>query len=1349
MIIHERGRKVGVTVLTLVALLYISFFLIQPKLTGNVISNYPEIASIINEQGETRVIIQFNDNPSVQIDDLSDDFKLIHLLRENAVAGIINKAGLEKLQSNPAVKSIDVDEKVYVFLNDSAQLINATSVWSKQVNGFNLTGLGQTVCILDTGINYSHAALANVYVGGFDFISNDTDPYDDQGHGTIMAGIIASQDSVYRGIAYGAKVAAVKVLDASGSGYSSDVIAGIDWCSSNSVALNISVISMSLGNDCRFSTCYSSYCDANQTLFASSINNAVSKKISVFAASGNEGMSKISTPSCIQNVTSVGATTKADAIASYTNTAPILDLLAPGSSIASTCMAGGFCISSGTSMATPHAAAVAAIIYQYEKLNNINATQKEVENLLKRTSVSVSGYPRINAMDSINSILILSQADNSFQNQGNDVQLRFLNSINLSSATEAFTIKNNFIDLSSAYPQFNKSANITFYNLTFEKMPVVLKNNQLCSDCRIFSYSNNALSFNISGFSNYTASSNSQLDIWDEDDSGKPYYEGKARVDNQISFYANYTNLSNQLIISAALCSISFSDLSASMLFNSTKQLFEFNRTFSSTGFKNYTINCSSSSFENLSSSNTVELLSSNLNCTYPGITEQWIINNTKVTCVNENILINSTVVQNSTLILESTNLTTSDINGFLMLNNSNLNMTSSVLSIKLKSYNSSTINSLSSSFNSPVEVYDTSSVYFDNCIFNTTFSPYHSSTTTIKNSVIANLTSQGGLSIELQNSNISSFQFGVNPSVNPLFNFTVQTNLSSASVIFRSNSTIYGYVDMPASATYQNNPIVKRYYHVQVFYTNTNIGVPNKSVNITDKSGNLVWSGTTDSNGLAIVNLSLNLTNYGSGNFTLNVNPSSDINLLTDTPITVSLSDSQAPQWTGNLTIPSSPQIYNPSASYQFIINWTDNVAISSVWIEHNFAGSFANYSAGNSGDTYFYDSGLAAGTYQFRFYANDTSGNLNKSDQWAFVINQATPTLTKLLNGQGNNLTIQYPQQINASGSASQGTLAIYNNGNSITNGQNYTLGVGNYRFDFNLTGNQNYTNVSSVLFANVTQASSICSLTFDKSSPQTTGTSINASCSCTNPEQSIFLYRDGSNATTENNQFVTLSVGTHSYICNSTSSQNYTNASLSSSFTINAASTPSSPGGGGGAPQQPENQTINSTLQTGNSNSDYSSCTENWDCTVWTSCNEGKQVRICKEYNGCGTENSKPMEEQICSSESPAPQQGNILSKIKIYLSGLKFSWLWLLILLPLVLFILFLLFRNKENVLEALIRKAQRALRNKQLDRAKKLYLKIKKLYDKLSREKQEKYASRIKAIYDDIKGLSIKWPKSSK
>ncbi|MDD4878183.1 MAG: S8 family serine peptidase [Candidatus Nanoarchaeia archaeon] len=344
----------------------------------------------------------------------------------NGFSGKVTKESLAELENNPNVEAVYYDAPVHVFVEQNIQQINADKAWATQVDGINITGVDETICIIDTGINYSHSDFGGCVritpvnindgsclkvVGGYDYVNGDSDPYDDhnylggQGHGSHVAGIAASQGPGYEGVAPDAKIVAIKALDNTGSGWESDIAAGIDWCVANATKLNITAISMSLGG-----TFNSSFHCNHESLFKTSIDAAVLVGVPVFVASGNipEYTDRISSPACIENATSVGAVDSTDSLRYMRSR--VLDLLAPGVSIEATKYTGGHVAYTGTSMSTPHAAALALLLKQYAKLKfSRNLTAEELKHNIITSgemiydSSSKLSFPRIDALSGINS----------------------------------------------------------------------------------------------------------------------------------------------------------------------------------------------------------------------------------------------------------------------------------------------------------------------------------------------------------------------------------------------------------------------------------------------------------------------------------------------------------------------------------------------------------------------------------------------------------------------------------------------------------------------------------------------------------------------------------------------------------------------------------------------------------------------------------------------------------------------------------------------------------------------------------------------------------------------------------
>ena len=453
---NKRGRVIGTAILLIVSLFFINFFVANLDFTSQteisplsevivdptierLLSN-PEGNSITGnaigvQEGKVSVIISLREDEGTQTENLGERVEAIKEKQEevlsgfeleeqggflgvteqpelkveqqyitiNAIAGEITKKGLEKLKENSNVERIDFNNPITFSLDDSVSLINADDVNDLTYNGINLDGNGETVCIIDTGVDYTHSALGGCtteeflnnscekVIRGYDFGNNDNDPQDVHGHGTHVAGIVASEDSKYRGVAPGAKIVAMKVFSDSGSGNTAYALAAIDWCVYNASKFNISAITMSIGvtDNQGNEIPYLTTCDANDPLAAKS-SWAASQGIFVDASSGNsKGALGITAPSCGENVTSVGSVTKSGQVSGF-NTAPILGVLAPGHAIKSTILLDKFGTKSGTSMAAPHVAGTAMLLQQFSKqINNATLTPAEIKSILQSTGKSV------------------------------------------------------------------------------------------------------------------------------------------------------------------------------------------------------------------------------------------------------------------------------------------------------------------------------------------------------------------------------------------------------------------------------------------------------------------------------------------------------------------------------------------------------------------------------------------------------------------------------------------------------------------------------------------------------------------------------------------------------------------------------------------------------------------------------------------------------------------------------------------------------------------------------------------------------------------------------------------------
>ncbi|HDP70297.1 MAG TPA: subtilisin [Actinobacteria bacterium] len=278
----------------------------------------------------------------------------------SAVAAEVPEAAVSRLANNPKIAYVEPDIEVKALADILPWGINRVD--AEIVHPYN-RGTGVKVAILDTGIDYTHPDLSTNYKGGYDFINNDTDPKDDNGHGTHCAGIATAEldGAGVVGVAPEAYLYGVKVLGATGSGLISQIVAGIDW----SVANGMDVVSMSLGSTL-----------PSLTLEAA-CNNAYNAGVLLIAAAGNSGAptgsatTTVNYPARYTSVIAVSATSSVDLIATFSSRGPEVELAAPGVSVYSTLPTYNVTLTptyglsygtlSGTSMACPHVTGVAAL----------------------------------------------------------------------------------------------------------------------------------------------------------------------------------------------------------------------------------------------------------------------------------------------------------------------------------------------------------------------------------------------------------------------------------------------------------------------------------------------------------------------------------------------------------------------------------------------------------------------------------------------------------------------------------------------------------------------------------------------------------------------------------------------------------------------------------------------------------------------------------------------------------------------------------------------------------------------------------------------------------------------------
>ncbi len=319
---------------------------------------------------------------------------------------------LAQLEADPDVVSVQLDELRHLSLTTSVPLIGAPTAW-----GLGASGKGWSIAVVDTGVDQSHPFLAGKVVSEACYSTTDGTfaesacPGGTDGtsfgaggpcaasvagcdHGTHVAGIAAGHSGSLSGVAKDATIIAIKVVSVIWSAdfcfpeptpcagaNDSDILAGLDRVYGLRSQFDIAAVNLSLTGGA-----YSGTCDLALPAYKSAIDLLRSAGIPTVVPSGNDGAThSMGAPACVSTAISVGATTKSDRIASYTNRSSALKLLAPGSSIYSSVPGGGFATFSGTSMAAPHVAGAWALM----RSRRPQASVSDVLNALTTTGLGI------------------------------------------------------------------------------------------------------------------------------------------------------------------------------------------------------------------------------------------------------------------------------------------------------------------------------------------------------------------------------------------------------------------------------------------------------------------------------------------------------------------------------------------------------------------------------------------------------------------------------------------------------------------------------------------------------------------------------------------------------------------------------------------------------------------------------------------------------------------------------------------------------------------------------------------------------------------------------------------------
>ncbi len=305
-----------------------------------------------------KVLIGFNEQPGASEQALVRAFggTVKHTYRLiPAIAATLPASAIAGLRNHPAVSVIEPDVRIFALGRDEydsswgVNKINAATVHAGGNRGY-----GVKVCVLDTGIDKNHEDLHLNYAGGYNFVSPGSDPIDDNGHGTHVAGTIAAMANGLGviGVAPQAQILAYKILDAEGSGYIDDAIEALQRCkdAGGRITNNSYGTTGGLGE-----------------LVQAAFDNSASAGMLHVGAAGNATYSAtcntVFYPAAYASVIAVGATDSRDKAASFSCRGTGVELAAPGVNIQSTYPGSAYANESGTSMAAPHVAGLAALLF--------------------------------------------------------------------------------------------------------------------------------------------------------------------------------------------------------------------------------------------------------------------------------------------------------------------------------------------------------------------------------------------------------------------------------------------------------------------------------------------------------------------------------------------------------------------------------------------------------------------------------------------------------------------------------------------------------------------------------------------------------------------------------------------------------------------------------------------------------------------------------------------------------------------------------------------------------------------------------------------------------------------------
>jgi subtilisin len=380
-----------------------------------------------------------------------------------AIAANIPEGRISELRNDPNVLYVENDS---IFKIADVYPDEYTNSWGVKLIGSEfvvdkgINGTGVNVSILDTGIDYTHQDLKDNYKGGYDFVYNDTNPWDDNCltqyntcHGTHVSGIIGAEKNGIGvvGVAPNASLYAVKVLGADGSGMASVIISGLQWAVDN----KMDIVSMS-------------FAGPDDISIHTAVDNAYSKGLLLIAAAGNTYGGAVQYPAGYDSVIAVTGTDSSDLNASFSPIDSKIELAAPGENINSTIgmQYGEYGIRTGTSAAAPHVTGVAALIYSTGIKNNTlvrSILDNTAEDLGPPGRDNIYGYGLVDAQNATLGIptiwpTFIPPDPINLQNTSGNFQVNYTWNAGIGNITDYYNVNANGV-------WYNRSTN-TFENIT-------------------------------------------------------------------------------------------------------------------------------------------------------------------------------------------------------------------------------------------------------------------------------------------------------------------------------------------------------------------------------------------------------------------------------------------------------------------------------------------------------------------------------------------------------------------------------------------------------------------------------------------------------------------------------------------------------------------------------------------------------------------------------------------------------------------------------------------------------------------------------------------------------------------